>query len=493
MGRESRQLAGGTMVLTIANILSRGLGLAFRVVMVSMAGAGAIGLFQMTFPIYFIALVVATGGIPTVVAKLVAENPAVSASKTVKIALRLVLGCATVASAVLFLGNKFIATKIFVDPRTRLALIVLGFAIPFDALAAVLRGYLQGKRQMGRMAIVQVLEQVVYVTVSLSLLLVYKDKGPAYIAAALAGGVVAGDVVSLMAMYGIYKRRSPPVAPISMHITTYTSIMVLAWPLSLSRLLISANQAISASLIPHRLILAGYSIESATVAFAELSGMALTLLFAPSMLIMALVHNLIPAISYAHAQRQRHNLIRLCVQAYRLVLMIGLPAGFIFALQGPRICWLLFANESAGQILSILSLGAIFIYAQQISSAVLQGLGKMTLAATGAVVSTLLTIVGVWFFTPIWGINGTAFAFCLSFVLGGSLQTLFVNSHIDFMPLVGKTLIRICFALLASLLVWLLLPPSSVITLLGTSLLSGSIFIFILYVLGERLTIISKA
>lgn len=85
---KNDSIARGIAIIALANVATRIIGLLFRIVLVSLAGPGAIGLFQMIFPIYFVVLVLATGGIPTVVAKLVAQYSALRQSSTAAMVVR---------------------------------------------------------------------------------------------------------------------------------------------------------------------------------------------------------------------------------------------------------------------------------------------------------------------------------------------------------------------------------------------------------------------
>lgn len=488
---KNDSIARGTAIIALANVATRIIGLLFRIVLVSLAGSGAIGLFQMIFPIYFVVLVLATGGIPTVVAKLVAQYSALRQSSTAAMVVRKALIVCflsgTVACAVLLSASSRLAATVLADPRTELAMRIIAIALPLVSITSVLRGYLQGIRKMGVIALAQLVEQLVRVPVSLYLVAQTFPYGAVYVAAALAAGIVCGEITACLTLLVACRRSSSLTINRGLKKSvSYFKVIVPALPITLARLLLSLGQAINATLIPHCLVAAGYTVPQATVAFAELTGMAFTLFFAPVMLIGALVINLVPSVSSFQASGL-HKLQHLCANAYRLVIVLGIPLGAIFVFGGSNICGVLFRSKRAGTLLAMLGPSAVFVYSLQVSSSILQGLGLMKMASLGTILNSVISITGIWFLTPQQGITGTAAAFAVSFVLSGLTLLVIVNGRIKVIRLLLPTIKRALAGGAAAALIWLLIPVNNLPSLLAAAALSLLVYLASLWLLGERL------
>src|SRR5665648_401497 len=77
-----RTFVYGATILLAANLVNRVLGLGYQYLIMNNIGGEAYGLFNMVFPLYMMALVLTTAGIPLAVAKMVSE--AVSLGRTVQ-------------------------------------------------------------------------------------------------------------------------------------------------------------------------------------------------------------------------------------------------------------------------------------------------------------------------------------------------------------------------------------------------------------------------
>ena len=74
-------LLRGTLLLTIAGILSRIMGFFYRIFLANTIGAEGMGIYQLIFPIYSVCFSLCASGIETAVSKLTAEKYALGKYK----------------------------------------------------------------------------------------------------------------------------------------------------------------------------------------------------------------------------------------------------------------------------------------------------------------------------------------------------------------------------------------------------------------------------
>jgi len=431
MVRQS--LAYGTLVLTAANFFNRLLGFAYQIALIHLIGAEGIGLFNMVYPLYVLALVIASAGIPVALAKIVAEDLAKQDPANVHRAFGVSLCLLAVSSLVLTIILTFTARSlsnlVFPNPDTWLSFQALVPGVFIVSLCSAFRGLFQGLQQMSPIAQTQAVEQVARVAAGLGLAYILLPYGVVWATAGAAAGVIVGEAVGFFLMVYIYLRWRPRLPP-SSHRTAQPlgllcrRIFAFAVPVTATRLVSTVLLSIDALLVPQRLKAAGFSVENATAAYGKLAGMAETMLFTPSVLTLSLATALIPAVSDAQAQRDQ-NLLHLRIsEAIRLTMYIGLPCAAILFCLPEEICGFVFGYADAGKILAILAIGGPFLYLQQTTTGILQGLGRVNEPLKNLVTASLFKIAGIYFLTavPALGIAGTAIALVVYYIMNALLN-----------------------------------------------------------------------
>ncbi|MGQ9496956.1 MAG: stage V sporulation protein B [Desulfotomaculales bacterium] len=491
MVRQS--LAYGTLVLTAANFFNRLLGFAYQIALIHLIGAEGIGLFNMVYPLYVLALVMASAGIPVALAKIVAEDFARQNLANVYRAFRLSLCVVAVSSLgltlLLTLTVRPLSQVLFPNPDTWLSFQALVPGVFVVSVCSAFRGLFQGLQQMSPIAQTQAAEQVVRVIAGLGLAYILLPFGVIWATAGAAAGVIVGEAVGFMLMVCIFMRWRPRHPPSSARTAQPLGLLCrrifsLALPVTATRLVSTILLSIDALLIPQRLKAAGFSVANATAAYGKLAGMAETMLFTPSVLTLSLATALIPAVSDAQAQRD-HNLLHLRIsEAIRLTMYIGLPCAAILFCLPEEICGFVFGYADAGKILAVLAIGGPFLYLQQTTTGILQGLGRVNEPLKNLILASAFKILGIYFLTsiPPLGIVGTAGALVFYYILNAVLNfrdlTLATGFTYDYVHLFLKPGMA---AVLMMLLMWCLPAGGGGLSLLTLILVVLSVYFIALY------------
>ena len=179
-------------------------------------------------------------------------------------------------------------------------------------------------------AISQICEQIVRVVVGYTAALRLLESGVEWAAAGLALGMLAGEVVGLLAIVLQYQRLKHKIN-VESHEPSYSSRLILSklWhlssPVTAGRLLPQGYLPWMPCLSLCAFKLAGYGAREAITLFGQLGGAAFTLLTFPSVFTFALATSLVPSISEAAARRQFHVLRARSAEAIRLTILIGIP------------------------------------------------------------------------------------------------------------------------------------------------------------------------
>jgi stage V sporulation protein B len=416
-----QSLVYNTAVMVSAGFINRILGFLYRVLIVRLIGPEAVGLYEMVFPAFMLVLMITTSGIPVAVSIMIAEQMALGNIKQVYKIFRLALSILCLAGITfaifLFFATPWLTYHIFPDPRVYWCFLTMTPAIWIIAVSSIFRGFFQGLQQMTPAAVSQICEQIVRVFIGLFAAARLLPYGLEYAAVGLSLGMLCGEAIGLLFLfvqYFFYKPRLPKEVATA-HLSQQNilkQISQLAIPVTLTKIAAGITLTLEAILIPQRLQAAGYTLREATEIYGQFSGIALTLVHLPTIITISLAITLIPAISEAVTQKNKQLLHYRCREALRLTILTGLPCAMIFYLLPQQISSLLFNVTAAGLPLQVLAIGCVFVYLQQTTTSILQGLGQVSIALKNAFGGAVLGLIGIYFLTalPAYGIRGTAMA-----------------------------------------------------------------------------------
>lgn len=392
----------GTLILLAAGLFARILGFVYRVILARELGSQGMGLLSMVQPVIFFAVTLATAGLPVAISKIVAERAAVRPGRVrevLRTSLVFVLLTSAFFTAVLLLSAHFIAHTFLIDPRSLVPLLALVPMLGIVALSVVYRGYFQGLQNMTPGALAQAVEQVVRLGLIVWLLPLFLRHGVAQGAAGAALALVGGELSGLVILFAAFRmeagaRATPSGAGFSGE--TLAEIMAISGPVTLTRLVASVTDLADAAVIPRRLVAAGFTTDAATAFYGNLYGMAMPLLFFPTVLTFALAQNLVPAVSAALARGDMALVRRRTDQALRLGILVALPTSAVFLLLGHSLGVLFYGNGAVGDLIAPLSIAAPFLYLEVTVSAVLRGLGRAALATVNGLVGSVVRLALVY-------------------------------------------------------------------------------------------------
>ncbi len=382
----SQTLWWGTLTLTAAALLSRGLGMVYRVLLARYLGAEGLGLFQMVFPFYITLVTLVAAGMPVAVSQLAAEGRA-SPAVIWRDARRLTLLPALLLMAVVLGLARPLAVALYRRADLAPLLMALTPALILVAVSAVLRGLYIARQSMVVPAASQVVEQMTRVAVMATVMSVgilpWLPHGPRLAAWLIPVGELTGLAV-LWAAHPATGRPAGTDPPVT------RTLIGLALPVTLNRLLSSLVGLVEASLIPLRLQASGLSAAAAIALFGQLMGMAFPLIFFPTALTFALATNLVPAVA-RHLDEPRVIRRRTLEALHGTALWACPVTGLLLAL-GSRLDDLLFQTHLPPHLFLPLAAGGFLMYFDIILGGVLRGLGRTELPLRNSLIAAAIQL-----------------------------------------------------------------------------------------------------
>ena len=430
---KRKALITGTLILTGASLITRLLGFVFRVYMSNIMGAEGMGLYQLLFPIYMLLWAASSAGISLAVSKMVAEESSCgqhsNAVRILKVSLCIALPISFILSILLYSFSPFIAKYYIHAPVTALSLKILAACIPFMSTACCIRGYFQGRQEMSVSALAQIIEQAARMLVIYLFAGFFIPKGIEYACALGVLGMCVGEIFSFILSFTAFRLKKRTLRfskPTLAYHQTLTTLLALSIPITANRFLTSGLQSFENILIPIQLQKFGLDSSHALALYGKFSGMALPLLFFPSMVTMSLSTVLVPAISEAVARNKQLTLQKMIGKAIQFSSLIGVGATALFLSFSKEIALACYGMEDVGQLLKLLAIICPFLYLQNILTGTMNGLGMQKQTFKTNIMGSLICITIILTIVPLKGILG----FVLALLIQSGLVTVLLLWHI---------------------------------------------------------------
>ena len=440
---DNKKFLKGTLILTASSIVVKVIGSLNWIILSRVLGGEGIGLYQMGFPIYLMAITVSSAGIPVAISIITAEKLANKdyrgAKRVFSVSLRLLLVSGLIFSSALFFGAGWLIDNNFIrDGRAYYSIIALAPAVFFVTFLASFRGYLQGWQIMTPTAVSEIVEQLMRVFTMLifaDLLLPY---GLAYAAGGASMGAGVGAFCALLVLMWFYRRLKRKLhAEIAAQDDTaevegawhiIKRMLRLALPVSLSSLMLPIGANLDLLIVPQRLEAAGFSVRTATELFGYLTGMAVPLVNLAAIFTAAMTISLVPSISESRALGNLDAIREKIKIAFRVAMIITCPCFMGLYFLAEKVAALIYNAPGAAAAIQTMSVGILFLGLHQISTGILQGLGKTSIPVINMILAGVVKVVLSWTLTavPSLGVKGASMATVADFAVAAIINMCFI-------------------------------------------------------------------
>lgn len=380
----------------------------FRVYIAAEIGAAGIGLYQLVFTVYNLAVTLATAGLSAVTTRTVAalENKQ-SARHAMRVLLALSLFTGLCAAFGLFFSAYPAAQYWLGDAHAAPALQILAPSLPFMAVSAVIRGYYMAVRNVKPNAIAQIGEQAVRIgAVALLLAKIGTDDMVTACCAVVAGNTIS-EALSWIYMTLYYKREMKGVKPQKLqneHLLKNTLLRLL--PMSANQYVTSALHTFENVLVPQTLAAFSGSYNSALEQYGSLRGMAMPVLFFPFSIIVTVSTLLLPDVTQAWIKHDEKALHGLLSRILSITLAASIPSAALFWLFAYDIGHVLYKSTKVGFFLCVLAPMTPIMYLESMVDGILKGIDKQSATFRYTVIDCIARIILIWFFVPKYGMEG---------------------------------------------------------------------------------------
>ncbi len=469
-GKRSNFIVQGGM-LAITGVISRIIGLVYRIPLQKKIGDSGMGYYSAAFQIYSIMLIISSYSLPTAVSKLVAARVAKgqyrNARKILHGAMLFALITGGSTCLIVLFGADVMATNIMNLPKSAIALRILAPTLLIVAIMGVIRGYFQGLGTMMPTAVSQLFEQVINAVISIVAAIYLFEYGTkvaallkdnaysaAYGAAGGTLGTFAGALAGLLmlaVMFIIHNRemKKNVAGDATSRNDSFPRILriliITILPVILSSTIYNISDVLDQGIFGSVMAKKGMSEHDIASYWGIFSTKYKVIINVPVALANALCSSIMPTLTSCVEQGKlklaRHK-VRL---GMRFVMIIAFPCAMGLSVLGKPILSMLFTGEIdiPAMLLRVGSITVILYSMSTLSNGVLQGINKLNIPVRNAAIALAIHVGVLYLCIGVLDLKlyGVVIALIVFALLICILNWISIGRHLSYRQEIRKTFI----------------------------------------------------
>lgn len=422
---SGRQILKNSLLLTAASLLLRLISMLFQSYLSGRIGADGLGAVQLVLSVSAFATTLALAGSKVAATCLCAQahgrQDAAQVYSAAEHCLGYVLLTSFLTAVGLFAAAPYLAEHMLRQPDAVSSLRLLAGLLPVGCVNLVLGGYFTAIGQVLRLTLVDGIERLVCLGLTLLLLqLTAPDvRGACF---SLLGGELLAACGAAAVLYRFFRQAAGACPTDASAPGMGRRVLRLAAPLALSDYLRAALRLLEELLIPWGLSRWGMSRQAAMAAYGCVSGMVFPVLMLPAAFLYALIDLLIPELAACRAQGRGARLRAVTGQCLHAGLLFGsFIAGLLFVL-APTLTALLFQSTQAGQLLRFFAPLALVLYLDALVDGMLKGLSEQVATVRYNTFTSALDVLLLLLLLPRMGLDGYLFTFTATHLVNFALS-----------------------------------------------------------------------
>ena len=418
-----------SIILTVSNLIGGILRFMFSILLSKNLGAEGMGLYSLVMPIYDLFICLICGGMVTAISKEASAHYGINdygnLNKTIHTSLVFDFVLAIFVAILVFLFSPFISTYIIKDQRTLYSLWVICPALIFVALSSIYKGYFYGISNVKVPAIIDIVEKTVRMVIIVALINFFALRNVTATVTATYISLSIGELISFVLLFIFYKRSKNKFKDYTKkaegRAQLLFNVLIVSFPLCLNGFLTTIISALSTLIVPRRLVYAGIEYTQSLALIGKFSGMAITIVFFPFIIVMSMATMLTPDISKSVSKNDYNSLEHRIKEVIKISFLLGISTMIICLSIGDSLGKLFFDRYDLGTYIRLAALSAPFMYMSGSTYGILNGLGKQKSLLINSVITAMLQLFLLYILLGIPSIN----------ILGYGI-TLFITSIVGF-------------------------------------------------------------
>lgn len=401
-------------VLAIAGLLSRVIGLIYKIPLTRIIGDEGMSYYSSAYEIYNLALLVSTYSIPVAISKLISAKDRSkeykNSNRIVKVAF-LISGLLGLIITVLIFTFAGQIAELWDTPSMKIPLKAMAPTLLVFSLMSVIRGFFQGKRRMTPTAVSQIIEQVFHALGSiLAAYLLIRSAGENAKLRAVYGatggtlGTLIGAVFGLIFLFLVFMMNMPYIKEKGNRDLTgredkYSdiawSIITTMLPIVLSQTVYQLSGTIDDKIFKSIMVKKGYDETSRAILWEAFSNKYKTLINVPVAIASALGVSVVPVLSNLNKAKDKDGIYSTIASHIKLNMIVAMPSAVGLSVLAKPILKMLYNISDSSVAPDLLILGGIaviFFALSTFTNGVLQGIDRLNLPVIHSAISLAVHI-----------------------------------------------------------------------------------------------------
>lgn len=430
---EEKSVGRSFLILSLAGVLVKILSALYVPFLTLIIGKAGYGIYSGSYRAFIFILAITSMGAQPAITKLVTELRTLGyhkdAYRAMKIA-RNYLAIFGLIFTLLFIVFGDSIAKAMNSEASALSLKFLAPTILLSSILAAYRGYLQGINSMTELAVSQVVEQLVNVTLSLVFAFLLITISIEWGSAGGTVGTTLGALIAIVYILYIFQKNNfeeeailstTEIKRISKKKIT-KKLLQYGLPITMVAAVQNSAGLVDAINVKWRLASAGFEQMQIEELFGTLTYFD-TLIYVPLTIVTALCMAIFPKIIEAYTEKNKKELKGQISYSYRLTYLITIPATIGLSVLSEEI-FIFCLNGSFGhELLKYGSIVLIFMSITSIQNTILQGVNKLYLVLATASIGIIIKfainfiLVGIKDINIFGAVVGSIFAFLIPSII----------------------------------------------------------------------------
>lgn len=448
--RSSKKLFfSGVIILTVANILVKSVGLISKIALNRVVGSVGAGYYSSAYEIYAFLYVISTAGLPIAISIMVSKSRAAGRlSETEKIyntAFKFFATMGLVLTGLMLIFSRQLAS-LMGAPETYVCIRAVAPTLLFICISSCIRGYFQGYQLMGPTAISQIIEAVFKVVIGIGGAIYAKKMGYTdnIVAAYTVLGVTVGVFIGMVYLcvkrlvfkkeqfYGKISEESKSTRAL------VKEMLYIAIPITVSSSVLSLTTIFDTFTIQHRLLSFGMDKATIRVYYGDYTSIVISMFNLPTILLYPIANAIVPLVAASGEENNLSLQNKIREMGLRLMGIIAIPSAIgLSVFSFPILDLLMFRQDSAERAsawLSVSALSVIFLGLISVSNAFLNSAGKQRMPIISMLCGAIVKLIVNYLLIGKIGIIGASAGTVCCYITAAILNLYFVTRYIGKLP-----------------------------------------------------------
>ncbi len=437
-----RRLFDGAAALAVATVVTKVLGLLYKMPLSRILGDEGMGYFNSAYTVYTFFYILCSAGVPKAVAIVISENDArgngAAENRIVRTAMIafFTLGALATLAFMLFADEL---CRIIGNSGAAYTMLTVAPTLIFVSVAGVAKGHLNGNSRLLPLAVSQLIEGGAKFFLGILFALLGERQGFSLqmISAFTVLGITLGSAASALYLLARSKKVAREKAykiPEKTH--CIKRILKISFPLTLGAAVMSLSNMVDLTMIMRQLRIAGYSEAEASALYGNYTTLAVPMFNLVVSLVSPFFIAAVPILSRAHVNGDRLTFEDELNFTLKKAFFIAVPSVFVFTVYSKELLSLIFVSSAAqigAPLLTVLAPSLIFLTGQTLVNTALEAKGYYRAPIISMLIGNIPKILISYFLisNEAYGISGAPIGTLASYATGFFISVIMLYVKTD--------------------------------------------------------------